>query len=72
MGGFWQHGDLEIVKIIPFAYQRLPSTKQLSWNSSTNTFQTIYPLEQKLGGRFPVTWTLRYSLNHPICISKIV
>ena len=47
-----QHGDSEIAKIIPFAYQRLPSTEQPSWNSSNIIiFQTIYPLEQKLDGR---------------------
>ena len=34
------------------AYQRLPSTKQPSYNSSNIIiFQTIYPLEQKLDGR---------------------
>ena len=47
-----QHGDSEIAKIIPFAYQRLHSTEQPSWNSSNIIiFQTIYPLEQKLDGR---------------------
>ena len=44
-----QHGDSEVAKITPFAYQRLPSTKQPSWNSSNIIlFQTIYALEQKL------------------------
>ena len=43
--GFMQHGDSETAKIIPFAYQRLSSTKQPFWNSSTNIFfQTIFPL----------------------------
>ena len=46
MEGFRQHGDWELAEIITF--QRLPSTKQPSWYSSTNIFQTIYPLEQKL------------------------
>ena len=49
MEGFMQHRGSETAKIIPFAYQRLPSTKQPSWNSSNIIiFQTIYPLEQKL------------------------
>ena len=30
MGGFLQHGDSEIAKIIPFAYQILPSTEHPS------------------------------------------
>ena len=52
MEGFRQHGDSEIAKIMPFAYQRLPSTKHPSWNSSNIIiFQTIYPLEQKLARR---------------------
>ena len=34
--GFLEHGDSG--KIIAFAYQRLPSTKQPSWISSTNIF----------------------------------
>ena len=52
MEGFRQHGDSEIANIIRVAYQRLPSTKQPSWNSSNIiAFQTIYPLEQKLDGR---------------------
>ena len=52
MEAFWEHGDSEIAKIIPFAYQRLPSTKQPFWISSIIiSFQTIYPLEQKLDGR---------------------
>ena len=52
MKGFMQHEDSETAKIIPFAYQRLPSTKQPSWNSSNIIiFQTIYPLEEKLDGR---------------------
>ena len=52
MEGFLQHRDSEVAEIIPFAYERLPSTKQLSWNSSNIIiFQTIYPLEQKLDGR---------------------
>ena len=52
MEDFWEHGDSEIAKIIPFAYQRLPSTKQPFWISSNIIiFQTIYPLEQKLDGR---------------------
>ena len=52
MEGLRQYGDSEIAKIIPFAYQRLPSTQQPSWISSNIIiFQTIYPLEQKLDGR---------------------
>ena len=52
MEGFIQHGDSETAKIIPFACQRLPSSKQPSWNSSNIIiFQTIYALEQKLDGR---------------------
>ena len=42
MEGFRQHGDSEIVIIIPFAYQRLPSTKQPSWNSSTTPSSKPY------------------------------
>ena len=38
-------------EIIPLRCQRGSSIKQPSWNSSTNIFQTIYPLEQKLDGR---------------------
>ena len=50
--GFQQHGDSEVAKIISFAYQRLPSTKQPSWYPlNIIIFQTIYPLEQKLDGR---------------------
>ena len=52
MESFRQHRDSEVAKIIPFAYERLPSTKQPSWNSSNIIiFQTIYPLKQKLDGR---------------------
>ena len=47
MEGFWQHGDSDIANI-PFVYQWSPSTKQPSWNSSTNILRPIYPLEQKL------------------------
>ena len=51
MKGFPQHGDSEIAETIPISYQRLPSTKQLSWNSSNIIiFQTIYPLKQKRDG----------------------
>ena len=72
MEGFRQHGDSEIAIIIPFAYKRLPSAKQTFWNSSTNIlYLTIYPLEQKLGGRLHATWRLRSSLNHLFCISKL-
>ena len=47
-----QHRGSETAQIIPFAYQRLPSTKQSSWNlSNIIIFQTIYPLEQKRDGR---------------------
>ena len=60
MEGFRQHGDSETAKIIPFAYQRLPSTKQPFWNSSTDIFfQTSYPFEQKLDGRLHATLRLR-------------
>ena len=52
MEGFRQHKDSEIAKIIPIAYQRLPSTLQPSWTSlNIIIFQTIYPLEQNLDGR---------------------
>ena len=52
MEGFGQHGDSEVAKIMPFAYERLTSTKQPFWNSSNIIiFQTIYSLEQKLDGR---------------------
>ena len=52
MESFRQHRDTEVAKIIPFAYERLPCTKQLSLNSSNIIiFQTIHPLEQKLDGR---------------------
>ena len=51
MKGLRQHGDSEIAETIPILYQRLPSTKQPSWNSSNIIiFQNIYPLEQKLDG----------------------
>ena len=47
-----KHRDSEEAKIIPFAYERLYSTKQPSWNSSNIIiFQTIYRIEQKLDGR---------------------
>ena len=42
MEGFRQHEDSEIAKIIPFAYQRLPSTKQPSWNSSDQHLHSNY------------------------------
>ena len=61
MAGFLQHGDSEIAIIIPFAYQRMPSTKQPFWNSSINIFQTIYPLEQKFDRRLHTTLRLRSS-----------
>ena len=48
MEGFMQHGDSETARIIPFAYQRLPSTKQPFWISLNIIFQTIYPLGHKL------------------------
>ena len=52
MEGLPNNGDSEIPKTIQFAYQRLLSTKQTSWNSSNIIiFQTIYPLEQKLDWR---------------------
>ena len=47
-----QHRDSEKAKIIQFAYERLYSTKQPSWNSSNIIiFQTICRLEQKLDER---------------------
>ena len=56
MEGFGQHGDSEVAKIMPFAYERLTSTKQPFWNSSTIIFfQTIYPLNEKLDGRLHAT-----------------
>ena len=56
MDGFGQHGDSEVAKTMPFAYERLTIAKQPFWNSSINIFfQTIYPLKQKLDGRLHAT-----------------
>ena len=47
-----QNRGSETAEIMPFAYERLPSTKQPSWNSlNIIIFQIIYSLEQKLDGR---------------------
>ena len=62
MEGLRQHGDSEIAEIILFKYQRLPSTKQTFWISSTNIFfLTVYPFKQRLGRRLQATWRLRNS-----------
>ena len=61
MEGFQQYGDSETAKITPFTHQRWPCTIQPSWNSSTNIFQTIKSLAQKLYGRLPTIRRLRNS-----------
>ena len=69
--GLRHHGDSEIIKFTQFTHQRLPCSKQPSCNFSSNIFQTIYPLEQKLDGRLMAIWRLRNSKNHPIHTSKM-
>ena len=71
MEGFRQHGDSEIAKINPLTHQRLPCSKQPSCNFSSNIFQTIYPLEQKLDRRLTAIWRLRNSKKHPIHTLKM-
>ena len=44
------NGDSEIAKIIPFAYQTLPSTKQQSSEFFKHLFQIIYSLSRNLVG----------------------
>ena len=68
--GFRQHGYSEIANIIPFAYQRLPSTKLPSWNSSTNIFKPIFSLEQKIDRSLQGKMETKNCLNHSIQISK--
>ena len=58
MEGFMQHRVSETAKIIPFAYQRLPSTKQPSWNSSNTIFKKLIRLSINLiGGSRQIGYT---------------